>query len=127
MTANRAIAPTSGQEARHEVLVDLELCKACGICVSAVPQAGLRRRRRASRSCARVGDCTACRLCEWHCPDFAIEVLRRRGGTRTKAGGEADAAGPADEHAERVAEALLRAKQRDHRHVPSDGGHHEEQ
>ena len=116
----------------HEVRVDHKLCKACGICVSLCPKQVFDEDDQGEPVVARVEDCTACRLCEWHCPDFAIEVIAAAKEGAEAAGGAADAAGPADaaetadEHAERVASALIRAKQRDHRHVPSDGGHHEE-
>ena len=60
-----------------KVAVDLDLCKACGICIKLCPEGVFDARR--ARRCpviARPEDCTACLLCELHCPDFAIEVRR---------------------------------------------------
>ena len=72
-------APASAQDARRKVkatvLVDLDLCKACGICVSLCPTKVFDRDAAGQAVVARPEQCTACRLCEWHCPDFAIEVL----------------------------------------------------
>jgi 2-oxoglutarate ferredoxin oxidoreductase subunit delta len=111
------------QGGRHEVRVDTALCKACGICISLCPKQVFDEDESGQPIVARIGDCTACRLCEWHCPDFAIEVVQ---AAKPKAAEPAQAAEPADEDAERVASALFSAKQRDHDHVPSDGGNHEE-
>jgi 2-oxoglutarate ferredoxin oxidoreductase subunit delta len=107
----------------RRVVVDLTLCKACGICVSLCPRQVFDEDDEGRPVVARIGDCTACRLCEWHCPDLAIEVIAGRAADES--GAATDVTEQADEHAARVAAALLRAKQRDHRHEPSDGGHHE--
>ncbi len=76
------MAEASTRAARAEVVVDLELCKACGICVALCPTRVFERDAEGRAVVARPGDCTACRICEWHCPDFAIEVLKTdaRGG-----------------------------------------------
>ena len=112
--------------ALHEVRIEHGLCKACGICVSICPKQVFDEDEQGEPIVARLADCTACRLCEWHCPDFAIDVVDGAQLAAEEAGAAADAAEPADEHAERIADALMRARQRGHRHVPSDGGHHEE-
>ncbi len=59
------------------VSVDLELCKACDICIDLCPEHVFDRDKLAYPVVARPDDCTACLLCEFHCPDFAIEVERR--------------------------------------------------
>jgi len=61
--------------AKADVLVDLELCKACGICIALCPTKVFDAGDGGHAVAARPEDCTVCRLCEWHCPDFAIEVL----------------------------------------------------
>lgn len=68
--------------ARAEVVVDLELCKACGICAALCPRHVFDCDAEGRAVVARLDDCTVCRICEWHCPDFAIEVLKvgARGG-----------------------------------------------
>jgi len=60
-----------------QVALDLELCKACGICIELCPEDVFDRDNQGYPIVARVGDCTSCLLCELHCPDFAIEVQRR--------------------------------------------------
>ena len=60
---------------KADVLVDLDLCKACGICITLCPTKVFDAGDGGHAVPARPEDCTVCRLCEWHCPDFAIEVL----------------------------------------------------
>ena len=59
-----------------KVAVDLDLCKACGICIKLCPEGVFDADDQAMPVIARPDDCTACLLCELHCPDFAIEVRR---------------------------------------------------
>jgi len=81
----RAASPTTGKKAarpsarkvKADVLVDHGLCKACGVCVALCPARVFDTDADGRAVVARPGDCTACRLCEWHCPDFAIEVVVR--------------------------------------------------
>ena len=69
-----------GRKVKATVLVDLDLCKACGICIALCPTKVFDRDAAGQAVVARQADCTACRLCEWHCPDFAIEVRAERAG-----------------------------------------------
>ena len=73
------------RKARATVLVDLDLCKACGICIALCPAKVFERDEAGQPVVARPEDCIVCRLCEWHCPDFAIEVLARRVGVKEAA------------------------------------------
>jgi 2-oxoglutarate ferredoxin oxidoreductase subunit delta len=78
------------------VQLDLELCKACGVCVELCPENVFDRDRLGSPVVARPGDCSQCLLCELHCPDFAIEVRRRERkskGAEAEGAAEAEAAG----------------------------------
>jgi len=59
------------------VQLDLELCKACGICIELCPDKVFDRDKRGYPVLARPEECSQCLLCEVHCPDFAIEVRRR--------------------------------------------------
>ena len=59
------------------VQLDLELCKACGICIELCPEKVFDRDKLGYPVLARPEDCSQCLLCELHCPDFAIEVRRR--------------------------------------------------
>ena len=65
--------------APEAVVVDFELCKACGICIELCPQGVFDRDELARPVVARLDDCNACAFCERHCPDFAIDVLRPQG------------------------------------------------
>lgn len=64
------------------VQLDLELCKACGICIELCPDTVFDRDDLGYPVLARPEECSRCLICELHCPDFAIEVRRReRKGT----------------------------------------------
>ena len=68
------------------VVVDAERCKGCDICVVVCPQRNLKLSDSLNRNGYHPavfnyhgdkGDCTACGICYWVCPDFAItEVMR---------------------------------------------------
>jgi 2-oxoglutarate ferredoxin oxidoreductase subunit delta len=58
------------------VRLDLELCKACGICAAVCPKHVFDLDDLGYPSIARPEVCNNCLLCELHCPDFAIEVER---------------------------------------------------
>ena len=60
------------------VQLDLELCKACGICIELCPDKVFDRDKFGYPVLARPEECSQCLLCELHCPDFAIEVRRRK-------------------------------------------------
>jgi 2-oxoglutarate ferredoxin oxidoreductase subunit delta len=83
------------------VVVDLELCKACGICIELCPEHVFDRDRLGYPVIARPGDCTHCLLCELHCPDFAVAVQRREKKARAT-GAAAGEAGPPPADPERV-------------------------
>lgn len=51
------------------------LCKACGLCVAWCPQDVLESDADGYPLAARLAQCINCKLCERHCPDFAIEVF----------------------------------------------------
>ncbi len=59
------------------VQLDLELCKACGICSDLCPENVFDRDKLGYPVLARPEECSQCLICELHCPDFAIEVRRR--------------------------------------------------
>jgi 2-oxoglutarate ferredoxin oxidoreductase subunit delta len=81
-----SVVPT--QIPKSRVVVDAERCKGCEICVVSCPQGNLKlsdsRNRKGYHPAVfeyhgTKGDCTACGLCYWVCPDFAIaEVARWR-------------------------------------------------
>ncbi|MFH1138742.1 MAG: 4Fe-4S binding protein [Pseudomonadota bacterium] len=57
---------------RHEINKDW--CKGCGVCVAFCPQKVLELDENGKAFVARPEECLACRLCEFRCPDLAIEV-----------------------------------------------------
>ena len=59
------------------VELDLDLCKACGICIELCPEEVFDRDKLGYPVIARPEECSQCLICELHCPDFAIEVRRR--------------------------------------------------
>jgi 2-oxoglutarate ferredoxin oxidoreductase subunit delta len=79
------------------VQLDLDLCKACGVCVELCPEKVFDRDRLGEPVVARPDDCSQCLICELHCPDFAIEVRRRERKGKADAGTESAGAegGPA--------------------------------
>jgi 2-oxoglutarate ferredoxin oxidoreductase subunit delta len=71
---------------RARVVVDAESCKGCNLCVVACPQRNLHLSDSLNRSGyhpvvflyhGEKGDCTACGICYWVCPDFAIAEVSR--------------------------------------------------
>ncbi len=65
-------------------VVNLDLCKGCGICVELCPRKALvlsdDLSPRGYRYPRIVGGCVGCRMCENFCPDFAIAVVCGEGG-----------------------------------------------
>ncbi len=55
--------------------INQEWCKGCGICVAFCPKNVLELNEKDKVVAARPADCIACRLCEWRCPDLAIEII----------------------------------------------------
>jgi 2-oxoglutarate ferredoxin oxidoreductase subunit delta len=76
MNAGREKA-SIGDALSAQVAVAIELCKTCGICIALCPESVFDSDDRGYPIVARPDDCTSCLLCEFHCPDFAIEVQRR--------------------------------------------------
>src|SRR5512137_1975192 len=75
------------------VQLDLELCKACGVCIELCPDKVFDRDKLGFPVLARPEECSQCLLCELHCPDFAIEVRRRERKGKAPAAAGAPAEG----------------------------------
>ena len=70
-------APTQAKSRAPEaILIDLDLCKACGICITLCPTDVFDRDDFGRPVVARLADCTLCAFCERHCPDFAVDIVR---------------------------------------------------
>ena len=67
------------------VRLDLELCKACGVCIELCPEKVFDRDKLGYPVLSRPEACSQCLICELHCPDFAIEVRRRERKGKTSA------------------------------------------
>ncbi len=66
--------PSKRRMPRGEVHIFENWCKGCGLCVEFCP-AGVLAFGQDSRPLALYSEnCTACRWCELHCPDFAIFI-----------------------------------------------------
>jgi NAD-dependent dihydropyrimidine dehydrogenase PreA subunit len=59
----------------YEIKVYKDLCKACGLCVAWCPKEVLAPDEENYPLTPGLDSCIGCKLCEWHCPDFAIEII----------------------------------------------------
>jgi 2-oxoglutarate ferredoxin oxidoreductase subunit delta len=55
-------------------LINRGWCKGCGICVQFCPKSVLELDKEDKAAAVRPEDCICCRLCEFRCPDLAIEI-----------------------------------------------------
>jgi 2-oxoglutarate ferredoxin oxidoreductase subunit delta len=55
-------------------------CKSCGICSEFCPKNVIGCNDMGAPVVERPDDCTGCRFCEFHCPDFAIAIKERKSG-----------------------------------------------
>lgn len=56
------------------VLIDVDWCKGCGICVAFCPKQALSLDERGKARWTGPEDCLRCGLCQVRCPDLAIEL-----------------------------------------------------
>jgi 2-oxoglutarate ferredoxin oxidoreductase subunit delta len=65
-----------------KIVINEELCKGCGICISLCPLKNLGKSRElTSRGIylpveINEDKCTGCRICEHYCPDLAIYIVK---------------------------------------------------
>ncbi len=64
-----------------KIIIDIERCKGCELCVAVCPKNGIiisNRSNKAGYFPAEVvgSDCTGCAMCAIICPEAAIEVYR---------------------------------------------------
>lgn len=63
-------------------------CKACGICIAFCPEKVFSADLEGKPVAERPDDCSGCRFCEVHCPDFAISIQERYPDRRRKTNGQ---------------------------------------
>ncbi|MBI3031645.1 MAG: 4Fe-4S binding protein [Candidatus Rokubacteria bacterium] len=60
---------------RAEVLIEEARCRSCGICIDVCPTQVLVPMPITKKAAVgKIEKCTACRLCEVLCPDWAVTV-----------------------------------------------------
>ncbi len=70
---------TSPARARSNwIEINLQWCKSCSICVAFCPPNALAADDIGTPHLTYPDKCTGCGLCEMMCPDFAIEVFKKR-------------------------------------------------
>lgn len=57
-----------------KVEINSKWCKKCGLCAHYCPAKVFELDDFGSPAAIRPGDCIGCKMCEFRCPDFAIEV-----------------------------------------------------
>ncbi len=83
-----AARPTQASRTPEKAHVSIlpELCKGCELCVFACPSGNLAMSSQLNRNGyhpvvfsydGTKGPCSACGICYWVCPDFAISEIRR--------------------------------------------------
>ena len=63
-------------KAKFNLKVYSERCKDCGICFEFCPKNNLKPGKDGAPEMIDPEACTGCKLCEYLCPDFAIQVWK---------------------------------------------------
>jgi 2-oxoglutarate ferredoxin oxidoreductase subunit delta len=76
-----AIRRTQDEKMAGRIIINIERCKGCGLCVAVCPKSGIAISKKSNKSSYFPAqpsntDCTGCAVCAIVCPDVAIEVFR---------------------------------------------------
>ena len=80
--SNKVIEFVSRTKARVSVIIDEEVCKGCGLCVSVCPRNALGFTQHLNSRgfhpavLLKGDDCTACAQCALMCPDACVTILK---------------------------------------------------
>lgn len=69
---------TTVKEPKGFIHIYPDLCKGCEICVLMCPKDILSIGDDLKVHVVNLTDCIVCQLCEWHCPDFAIFIEKKK-------------------------------------------------
>ena len=70
------------REMAGKIIIDIERCKGCGLCISVCPKHGIIISNCSNKAGyfpaqpVKNSDCTGCAMCAIICPDVVIEVYR---------------------------------------------------
>ena len=62
------------EEKKSLIEVNYAWCKACGICYGLCPRSVLDKDELGKVIVKNEDNCTRCRICEDHCPDYCIRI-----------------------------------------------------
>jgi len=57
-----------------DIEINKKWCKGCGICIDLCPKKVFVMNEYSKASAASPESCINCKICEHHCPDFAIKI-----------------------------------------------------